>query len=42
MLYRNKKTGAEFRTNCECKGKDWEIVDEKKKSAPKKPKGADK
>lgn len=39
MLYRNKKTGAEFRSDCECKGEDWEAVDEKKKSTQKKPEG---
>lgn len=26
MVYRNRKTGAEFETDCICSGGDWEAV----------------
>lgn len=26
FTYRNKLTGAEFRSECKCSGKNWELV----------------
>lgn len=26
FLYRNRKTGDEFQSNCECNGRDWERI----------------
>lgn len=47
MLYRNRKTGAEFESPCECNGEGWERVDttpapsesiQKPENAPAQPK----
>lgn len=26
LTYRNRKTGAEFQSMCECRGEDWERI----------------
>ena len=36
MVYRNKKTGAMFETDCELSGKNWEVAPVKPKSQPSK------
>ena len=36
MVYRNKKTGAMFETDCELSGKHWEVAPVQPKSQPSK------
>ena len=36
MVYRNKKTGAMFETDCELSGKYWEVAPVQPKSQPSK------
>jgi len=36
MVYRNKKTGAMFETDCELSGKNWEVAPVQPKSQPSK------
>ena len=36
MVYRNKKTGAMFETDCELSGKNWEVAPAQPKSQPSK------
>ena len=36
MVYRNKKTGAMFETDCELSGKKWEVAPAQPKSQPSK------
>ena len=36
MVYRNKKTGAMFETDCELSGKNWEVAPVQLKSQPSK------
>ena len=38
--YRNKKTGASFRSVCPCGGDDWELISEAADSAAKNGKNA--
>ena len=36
MVYRNKKTGAMFETDCELSGKHWEVAPVQPKEKPSK------
>ena len=36
MVYRNKKTGAMFETDCELSGKNWEVAPVQPKEQPSK------
>ena len=36
MVYRNKKTGAMFETDCELSGKHWEVAPVQPKEQPSK------
>ena len=36
MVYRNKKTGAMFETDCELSDKNWEVAPVQPKSQPSK------
>ena len=36
MVYRNKKTGAMFETDCELSGKNWEVAPVQPKEKPSK------
>ena len=36
MVYRNKKTGAMFETDCELSGKNWEVAPVQPKGQPSK------
>lgn len=36
MVYRNKKTGAMFETDCELSGKNWEVAPVQQKEQPSK------
>ena len=42
MVYRNKKTGAMFETDCELIGKHWEVAPVQPKEQPSKEEPAEK